>query len=256
MKDADYKKYTKQAKAGIKGEAFFESLISDYSIPHHVVGPKDLGIDYFCEWVFGDKPTGILYGVQVKTLSADNAKPKFIGLNANLNELAIYEIPSPLLKIDDRVQNYWRGLGIPIFLFVIIYPEPLDHKSQFDCYYKRFTPILTSSVIQGVTERYYKVNKGSTFLAFADYESKKYGFARDLFIDLIRCSYSKGSISYVSPRTLGLEQFPEEDAIFVDLYNDYSQNIIQTYKKTERYLKGIMDTIVAPTAAPPDEHDE
>jgi len=69
MTNSDYKKYTAQAKAAIKGEAFFEALISDYSIPHHVVGLKDVGIDYFCEWVYGDKPTGILYAVQVKTLS-------------------------------------------------------------------------------------------------------------------------------------------------------------------------------------------
>jgi hypothetical protein len=255
MTDADYKKYTKQAKAGIKGEAFFESLISDYSIPHHVVGPKDVGIDYFCEWVFGDKPTGILYGVQVKTLSAKNVKRTFVGINKDFNGLEIYEISSPILNIDDRVQNYWRGLGLPIFLFVVIYPEPLDQGSQLDCYYKRFTPILTTAKEQE-DQKFYKVNKGSTFLAFADYDSKKYGFARDLFIDLMRCSYSKGSISYISPRTLGLEQFHNEDAIFADLFNEYSQNIIQTFRKTERYLEGIMNNIVVPTAAPPDEPGE
>lgn len=63
MGNNQYKKYTAQAKAGIKGEAFFEALISDYSLPHHIVGSKDLGIDYICEWVYGDKPTGILYAV-------------------------------------------------------------------------------------------------------------------------------------------------------------------------------------------------
>ena len=58
MAEKDYKQYTIQAKRGIKGEAYFESLISDYSIPHRVSGPKDVGIDYFCEWVFDDRPTG------------------------------------------------------------------------------------------------------------------------------------------------------------------------------------------------------
>ena len=62
MTDSDYEKYTAQAKAGIKGEAFFEALVSDYSIPHHILGLKDVGIDYLCEWVYGDKPTGILRG--------------------------------------------------------------------------------------------------------------------------------------------------------------------------------------------------
>ncbi|MGH8067350.1 MAG: hypothetical protein ACRERE_19385 [Candidatus Entotheonellia bacterium] len=61
-----YKRYTIQAKRWIKGEAFFEALISDYSLPHHIVSPKDVGIDYICEWVYGDRPTGILYAVQVK----------------------------------------------------------------------------------------------------------------------------------------------------------------------------------------------
>ncbi len=57
MTDSGYKKYTAQAKAGIKGESFFEALVSDYSLPHHIVGLKDIGIDYICEWVYGDKPT-------------------------------------------------------------------------------------------------------------------------------------------------------------------------------------------------------
>lgn len=80
MIDYDYKKYTAQAKAAIKGEAFFEALISDYSVPHHIVGPKDIGIDYIWEWVYGDRPTGILYAVQVKTLSAQYVKLEHLGL--------------------------------------------------------------------------------------------------------------------------------------------------------------------------------
>lgn len=54
-------KYRAQAKAATKGEAFFQALVSDYSIPHHIMGQKDIGIDYICEWVYGDQPSGILY---------------------------------------------------------------------------------------------------------------------------------------------------------------------------------------------------
>ena len=36
----------------------FEHLIADYSVPHHIVGPKDLGLDYICEWVYGKKQKG------------------------------------------------------------------------------------------------------------------------------------------------------------------------------------------------------
>ena len=82
MVDSDYKKYTAQAKAAIKGEAFFETLVSDYSVPHRIKGPKDVGIDYICEWVYGDKPTGILYAVQVKTFSSQNVKPRDLGIKS------------------------------------------------------------------------------------------------------------------------------------------------------------------------------
>lgn len=33
MTDIDYQKYTVQAKVAIKGEAFFETLVSEYPIP-------------------------------------------------------------------------------------------------------------------------------------------------------------------------------------------------------------------------------
>jgi hypothetical protein len=53
----DYKKYTVQAKVAIKGGAFFETLVSEYSIPHPIVGLKDIGIDYVCEWARTDSTT-------------------------------------------------------------------------------------------------------------------------------------------------------------------------------------------------------
>jgi hypothetical protein len=252
MDNGDYKKYTAQAKAAIKGEAFFEALVSDYSIPHHIVGPKDVGIDYICEWVYGDRPTGILYAVQVKTLSAHNVKLELLGPKKAFNELDEYRMVKPNLRIDERTLQYWRGFGMPVYLFLIVYSEPLHQGGQLDCYYKRFTPMLTTNRTQE-QENFYKVNEGTTFLAFADQQSKRYGFARDLFIDLMRCSYYKGTISYISPRTIGLEQFPQEDAVFVDLLKEYYGNVYRTYAKTKEFFEGIRSNQAVPTAEPDEE---
>ena len=144
----EYKKYTAQAKAAIKGEAFFESIVSDYSIPHHISGPKDIGIDYFCEWVYGDKPSGILYAVQVKTLAKRNVKIKSLGINTGLNELAKFDINNQHLHINAITLDYWRGLGIPVYLFAVIYSDSSDESEKIDCYYKRFTQSLTTTANQ------------------------------------------------------------------------------------------------------------
>lgn len=252
MTDCDYKKYTAQAKAAIKGEAFFEALVSDYSVPHHIVGPKDIGIDYICEWVYGDRPTGILYAAQVKTLSAHYVKPQFLGLKKGFNELNEFRIVNSNLHIDERTLQYWRGFGMPVYLFVILHSEPLQQGGQLDCFYKRFTPVLTTNTTLE-QENFYKVNEGTTFLAFADQQSKKYGFARDLFIDLIGCSYYKGSISYISPRTIGLEQFPQEETVFIDLLKEYHENVYRTYAKTKKFFEGIWSNRTEPSAAPDEE---
>src|SRR5260370_40337311 len=68
----DHKKYTIQARIGIKGEAFFEALIADYSLTDHFVGPNDIGIHYIFEWAIGDPPTGVVFSVQVKTFTVTN----------------------------------------------------------------------------------------------------------------------------------------------------------------------------------------
>jgi hypothetical protein len=236
MGDSGYKKFTAQAKAAIKGEAFFESLVSNYSLPHHIVGSKDLGIDYICEWVYGDRPTGILYAVQVKTRSQQNVELEDLGPHLGFNELHRYKIKTGKLEINDSTLEYWRGLGMPVYLFVIIYAELNRQGGRLDCFYKRFTPLLTSTKGKE-PEYFYKVNDGTTFLAFADRDNGRYGFARDLFIDLMRCSYSKGSISYISPRTIGLRQFPEEDAVFEDLFEEYREDVCRTYAKTRCLLE-------------------
>ena len=247
-----YKQYTAQAKAAIKGEAFFESIISDYSIPHHVSGSKDIGIDYFCEWVYGDKPSGILYAVQIKTLSEKNASLKFLGTNKGLNELAKFDIKNQHIHIDENTLEYWHGLGIPVYLFAVIYTDSSDQGEKIDCYYKRFVRVLTTATIQE-DESFYKVNDGATFLAFADQESRRFGFARDLFIDFIRCSYYKGSISYISPRTFGLDQFPEGDAVFGELFDEYRENISKTIEQTKNNIKRYEEGEAIPSAAPPED---
>ncbi len=258
MKDKEYKKFTIQAKAGIKGEAFFEALVSDYSLPHHIVGSKDLGIDYICEWVFENKPTGILYAVQVKTRSQKSVELENLGPNSRLNELCKYRIKGGNLKINELTLRYWQGLGMPVYLFLIVHSEFNDQGGRLDCYYKRFTPILTSTIKQE-DEDFYKVNDGTTFLAFADRKSKRHGFARDLFIDLMRCSYSRGSISYISPRVIGLQQFPEEDIVFGDLFKEYRENICRTYAKTRGFLERVCvdhrasSDLAIPNAGPPDD---
>jgi hypothetical protein len=216
------------------------------------LGPKDVGIDYICEWVYGDRPTGFLYAVQLKTLSADYVKPELLGPKKRFNELDEYRISHSNLHIDGRTLQYWRGLGIPVYLFAIIHSEPLRQGSQLNCFYKRFTSVLTTNRRQE-EENFYKVNEGTTFLAFADQQSKRFGFARDLFIDLMRCSYYKGSISYISPRTIGLGQFPEEDAVFVDLLNEYHENVYSTYVRTKEFFEGIRSNQAEPSAAPDEE---
>jgi hypothetical protein len=60
------------------------------------------------------------------------------------------------------------------------------------------------------------------------------GGSIDLFIDYTRWNYFKGSITYLNPRKLGLQEFPEE-GVFVDFFAEYYQQIINTYNR--QYLR-------------------
>ena len=238
------KKYPIQAKRCIKGEAFFESIISEYAIPHHVVGAKDLGIDYFCEWVHLDNPTGVQFAVQVKTFSTSSGRPKFEGINDGKNSLETYKISNTNLKINAPTLWYWRALSIPVFLFAIAEDSK---NNQLIVYYKRYTPklIKKSPNIPNIQKEYcndfYKVSSNYKFLAFADNETNSHGFARDLFIDYMRCLYSKGSIAYLNPRALGLNQFPDSQNIFPDLFEDYKEEIGNTYNMLKSYFEKYLD---------------
>jgi hypothetical protein len=236
MSEDKYKKYTIQAKRSIKGEAFFESLISDYSIPHSILGPKDIGIDYICEWVYGDKPTGILFAVQVKTLSGENVRIKPLG-KENLNELEKYELINPHLIIDDRTIHYWKGLGMPVYLFAVIQSiMKTEPNEKLECYYRRFTPVLTTQVTQE-SQKFYKANNGTSFIAFAKQDEQMKGFARDLYIDYMRWSYFKGTITYLNPRSIGLNEFREDNAVFGDLLEEYKEQVCLTFRKTKGFLE-------------------
>lgn len=233
------KKYIDKARRGVRGESFFQALVADNCIPHHVVGPKDLGIDYFCEWVHGDNPTGLLFGVQVKTFlssSADSITP----LNRqDQNGLDMYKICySALLKIKNETLTYWQGLSIPIYLFAVVEEDD----GEISCYYKRYTPLLTSKRHQDneYSDGFCKVNDKMKFMAFKDQAAGLLGFARDLYIDYMRCCYSKGTLIYLDPQKIGLNQFINEDensyAVFKELFDEYRKAITDTASITQRYL--------------------
>ncbi len=232
----DFKKYTSQAQRGIRGEAFFESLMSAHSLPNQIAGPKDVGIDYICQWVYKNRPTNILYAVQVKTFSVSTAKPKYKRIRKRFNALPEYEIRNSNFSIEQKTLCYWQTLSMPVYLFAIC-----DEGPKLSAYYKRFTPHLTKDDILASDidffSEFYKVSVDNSLRAFADPDRKTGGFARDLFIDYIRCNYCKGSIIYLNPRTIGLSQFPDrESAIFVDLFGIYEAKILKTYRQTSEFL--------------------
>lgn len=223
------KKYTIHAKNCIKGEAFFELIISDYAIPNKMFLPKDLGNDFICEWVYKDNPTGLLFISQIKTITITESKIKE-GSICQYNKLKEFKISHPNLMVDDKTINYWKGFGIPTYLFAIVIKQ---NKSEYECYYKRFTPILTKNKNQK-DEPFYKVYENNIFLAYK--ENYRWGFCRDLFIDHVRCIYSRGATSIINPTSLGLQQYPNENFYFNDLLEEYSMEIRDTYNMLHKIL--------------------
>ncbi|MBU4186011.1 MAG: DUF4365 domain-containing protein [Proteobacteria bacterium] len=228
MTDKDYKQYTKDARKGIKGEAFFESLIVEHAIPHRIARHNDLGVDFLCEWISGDRPTGLLFSVQIKTTTYSTIKTQFKELS-KLNGLNKYKL-SGAQKVDDRTLNYWKGLGIPAFLFYII-EDSSKSINDLECFYKRYTPLLdghSKPEDESGTLAFYRVNEGATFLAFSDSEQEIGGFARDLIIDYFRLSYSKGHVIPLTPSKFGFWPFENKhnsDSLI------YFRDFLQWYKK-------------------------
>jgi hypothetical protein len=75
-----------------------------------------------------------------------------------------------------------------------------------------------------------------SFHAFKDADKRTQGFARDLFIDHVRCSYAKGSITYLDPASMGLNQF-QANSVFGDIFEDYEKQIREAYATTKEFLE-------------------
>lgn len=223
-------KYLKSKQTGNKGEAFFESLISEYAIVHKIDGSKDVGLDFLCEWVYGEKPTQLLFGVQVKTRT--NLSPKLINKRSKRNLLSIYKIPIHKNNLDIKKEtlNYWKGFDFPVFLFL----NCINGK-DVDCYYKRYTPLL-HNVEKESSAEFYKVNDGNKFLAFIHESNFCGGFCRDLFFDYLRCQHDKGMLSGVNPQDLGLSYW-KFDALYKGVFDDYKKQIRETFDKYKKYQK-------------------
>jgi hypothetical protein len=103
---------------------------------------------------------------------------------------------------------------LPAFLFIVIEDRSND-ASRFECYHKRYTPLLDDHAHpendKDGTKAFFRVNKGTTFLAFADPEKEIGGFARDLIIDYARLSYSRGNVVPLTPKELGFWPFSDKD---------------------------------------------
>jgi len=241
------KKYSNTNTKGNKGESIFVSVISDYAVPHQIERSNDIGVDFLCEWKNGESPTGVVFAVQVKYRSDRTAK--FVKKDLRLNHLNEYTI-SPSISIDKDTTEYWKLLGMPTYLFVII-----PNESSVDIFYKRYTPILTGNKTPQAEMPFYKVNDGLSFLPFSNMDNKVGGFTRDLYIDQIRANYSKGQITYMNPQLLGLNQFPaqDKDIVFRDIFDEYQINFEETF---EQLRKVFADEYQAqPSEAPPGSED-
>jgi hypothetical protein len=242
MADEDYKKYTQQARRGIKGEAFFESLIVDHAIPHRIARQNDLGVDFLCEWICGDRPTGILFVAQVKSTTTAQITPHQTSPQHVQNKLEAYTLRGAE-KVDERTINYWKGLGLPAFLFYIVEDE---ETGNLDCFYKRCTPLLdgySSEDDRSGTESFCKVNMAGRFRGYADTESKHFGFARDLVIDYVRLWYSKGHIVPLTPNQLGFWPFPghQKDSDLLLHFPEFVRWNRQKIQQTYDWVTGILN---------------
>jgi len=240
------KKHTTRNQLAIKGEAFVDSMLAGHALAHKIDRSKDLGLDFICEWLNRETPTGLLFGIQVKTRSA----PTVIAGNplvSRLNGLDQFKIKFDGDKIDRRTLDYWRGFSFPVFVFLVHMDGGIA-----DCYYKRYTPILHSSA-KPEEEYFYKVWKDAQFLALVKRPSYvgTGGFCRDLFFDHLRCEHNKGMLSGIDPAKLGLNGY-KEDTLYEGVYNQYEPKIEETFRKYQRFFESRQ---AEPSAPPPDDDD-
>lgn len=221
-------KYSKAKQTGNKGVSIVESALSDYAIVHVIDESKDLGLDMICEWVYDEKPTHLLFGVQVKTRS--NFKPKLTRERSKLNKLKEY---NGKFYIKPSTIEYLKGFSFPIFLFVV------TNEVNYKIYYKRYTSIL-HGLVDDSKEPFYLVKTANTdFKAYVK-NSHTVGFCRDLFFDHLRCEHSKGMLSGINPKDLGLKGW-KWDTLYIGVYDQYQDKILATYenyRRYEKYIKG------------------
>lgn len=247
MEDHDYKRYTKRARRGIKGEAFFETLIVDHAIPHRIARQNDLGVDFLCEWIYGDRPTGILFSAQVKATTKDEVKCRAVEIS-DFNGLLKHTLIGAK-KIDERTINYWKGLGLPAFLFYVI-ENGCNGETCLECYHKRYTPLLdghSSPDDESGSKSFFKVSNGSRFLAFADFQKEIGGFARDLIMDYVRLSYSKGHVVQLTPSQLGFWPFLDKERPYaVRLFENPLRWHQKKIKETCEWTTDLLNQLPAP----------
>jgi len=220
-------------RIGNRGEAFLEFIMSKHCLMNKIVGYRDVGVDYICEWLNGDTPTRILFGIQVKTTERKDVTVTNKGINRRLNELPKVEIsPSPF-DIEGKTIEYWSGLSIPLYLFLVIKESD---EEIFNTYYTRLTPVLhkkDGNIVGKINEikkgLFYQANKNSEFSAIVPKPNKDGGFVRDLFIDSIRCSYQSGSVMYRDPGESGIN-WPK-DKIYPDVLGEEKADYITKVKK-------------------------
>lgn len=234
-------KYSTNLQKSNKGEAFLMSLLAGYALANRIAGANDVGLDFLCEWVYSGDPSGLLFAIQVKTTSSeivDIIADRIDNGLSNLKKFTIKNKKSQKLypQIKYKTLKYWKNFEIPIYLFMVV-EKGID---KYDCYYKRYTPILHKKDMRKAekNELFHKVySSGGKFLTYSDFKKQIGGFVRDLFIDYIRCKYYKGHLAYINPRKIGLNQFPEKYVVFADLYKEYKAKIDTTYRNYQRFYK-------------------
>lgn len=237
------KQIPETARRGIRGEAYFESLIVEHALPHRINREKDVGTDFLCEWIFGDVPTGLLFSAQVKTTTRNTVTPCLLGQEHELNHLQEYQMKkaSSIAQISNETIDYWKGLNLPAYVFLVLEGETLS--DGLECYYKRYTPKIDGRIGSqkwSSTKPFFQVSNGARFLAFADTEEQTGGFARDLMMDYLRLSYARGHLLDLTPDTFGFwpwkQDVPQE---FLSPLKWNKKVLNCTLERTEAQLKKI-----------------
>ncbi len=189
---------------------------------HKIDGSKDVGIDMICEWVNGEKPTQIMFGVQVKTL---NIKLTPRREKSKRNFLEEYE---GNVSIKQTTLGYWKGFDFPVFVFLV------DLKNS-KIYFKRYTSIV-HSLIKHTKEPFYLVTENGKFQAYVQGKEHTFGFCRDLFFDHLRCQHNKGILSGIDPNDLDLRGWTKE-ALYKGVFDQYKDKIRATYRRYQKWSK-------------------